>query len=201
MSSSLDSTMSYYESHSQAYAEKTLAVDMSNLYLRFLNKVPIHGTILDAGSGSGRDTLKFLDKGYRVEAFDASPKLAALSTKLTGVPTRVTRFQELDIRCRYDGIWACASLLHLRRDELVDAFQRLRLALKSCGILYTSFKAGTEERIASDGRRFIDMNEERIKSIIAKVPQFLISDIWLTSGEGPFSGQGDWLNLLFEKRT
>ncbi len=199
MKSYLDRTMSYYEIHARTYAEKTLSVDMGKIYQKFLKNVPCHGTILDAGSGSGRDTLKFLDQGYRVEAFDASPKLAALSTQVTGVPTRVLRFHELDITCRYDGIWACASLLHLKRDELVDAFERLQRALKPNGALYASFKAGTEERVAFDGRWFTNMNEERIKKTIEEIAQLSIMDMWLTPGEGVFYRQGDWFNLLLRK--
>jgi SAM-dependent methyltransferase len=199
MNSYLDRTMSYYDSHALIYIEKTLSVDMGKIYKKFLNNIVEGGRILDAGSGSGRDSLNFLGQGYRVEAFDASPRLAALSTQLTGVATRVLRFQELDIVCRYDGIWACASLLHLKTDELVDAFQRLQRALKPNCTIYASFKAGTEERVALDGRWFTDMNEERIKKIVEGVPQLSITDMWLTPGEGAFCGHGEWFNLLLRQ--
>lgn len=200
MTSSTDSTIKYYEKHARAYADKTQCVDMGKVYDRFLNYVPSDGTILDAGSGSGRDTLAFVGRSYEVEALDASPTLAALSTQLTGVPTKVCRFQELDIVHRYDGIWACASLLHLKKGELVDAFERLQRALNPNGILYASFKEGTEERIAFDGRWFTDMNEERLHHIIKDIPQLSIIDIWLTPGEGSFYGQGEWINMLLRKR-
>jgi hypothetical protein len=158
----------------------------------------VHKTA-NIGSGSGRDTLAFIDRNYQVEALDASPTLAALSTKLTGIPTKVRRFQELDIVRRYDGIWACASLLHLKKSKLVDAFERLQRALNPNGIIYASFKVGTGERIAFDGRWF-DMNEERLHDIMKDLPELSIIDIWLTPGEGSFYEQGEWLNVLLRKK-
>jgi SAM-dependent methyltransferase len=170
---------------------------MGRIYSRFLSYIPPAGRILDAGSGSGRDTLAFSRLGYLVDAFDASPSLAALSTQLTGVITKVLRFQDLDIQCRYDGIWSCAALLHLKAEELPDAFARLQRALKANGMVYASFKEGTEERIASDGRWFTDMNEERLYHVMKQVPWLQAIEIWRTPGEPGYYGFGEWLNVLF----
>jgi SAM-dependent methyltransferase len=196
MISNADSTTSYYESHAAAYVEKTQSVDMTRTYMRFVEYIPTGGSILDAGSGSGRDTREFRALGYQVEAFDASPALAALSTRLTGIPTKILRFQEFDAQHRYDGIWACASLLHLKKNQLAKALGRLQRALKPDGVIYASFKSGTEERIAPDGRWFSDLDEEEFRHILKDVPQLSIIEIWLTSGEGAFYGQGEWLNAL-----
>lgn len=51
-------------------------------------------------------------------------------------------FNELSIVNKYDGIWACSSILHLSLDDLVDVFKRMSKALKDEGIIYTSFKYG-----------------------------------------------------------
>jgi SAM-dependent methyltransferase len=192
----VDSTINYYESHAAAYAQKTLPVDMAKVYERFLKYLPSGARILDAGSGSGRDSRNFMARGYEVEAFDASPTLAALSAQLTGAPTKILCFQEFDTECRYEGIWACASLLHLKQNELADALARLQRALKADGVIYLSFKSGSEERIAPDGRRFTDMNKEKFCHLIEAVPQLLLIEIWLTPGEGAFCGQGEWFNAL-----
>jgi len=169
---------------------------MTRIYEHFLNHVPAGGCILDAGSGSGRDTREFVARGYLVEAFDASPRLAALSTRLTGVPTKILRFQDFNTKCHYDGIWACASLLHLKRNQLYDALSRLQQALRPHGVIYVSFKAGTAERIAPDGRRFTDLDEESFRQIVQDVPKLSIIETWVISGEGAFRGQGEWLNAL-----
>lgn len=84
----------YYTQHAAAYAHTTRTVDMAPLYARFLPHVPAGGLILDAGCGSGRDALAFLQQGYAVEAFDASPELAQLASQHAGIPVKVMRFQD-----------------------------------------------------------------------------------------------------------
>ena len=132
-------TREYYDHHAKMYCEATCRVDMSGLYNRFLRYLPSNGLILDAGSGSGRDTLAFLKFGYKVEAFDSSPALCNLSTRLTGIQTRYLRFQGFKSSTRYDGIWACASLLHVPQKELQDVVGRLVRAIVPGGVLYVSF--------------------------------------------------------------
>lgn len=189
-------TSKYYDRHAQAYFETTLRIDMSDLHDRFLRYIPPRGRILDAGSGSGRDTLAFLRRGYEVEAFDSSPDLCDLSTRLTGVHTRVLRFQEFESPPRYDGIWACASLLHLREEELQDAVSRLVRALKPRGALYVSFKHGSGERIADDGRFYTDLNEQSLRRLFAAFPDMTLTEVWISGGEGTVRGKDEWLNAI-----
>lgn len=189
-------TSEYYERNAQTYFATTLRVDMSALYSRFLRHVAHGGRILDAGSGSGRDTLAFLQRGYEVEAFDASPALCTLSTQLTGVEAQVLRFQDFDSPPRHDGIWACASLLHVPKDELRDAVSRLIGALKPDGALYVSFKHGAEERISTDGRFFLDLNAESLRQLFADFPNMTLAEVWLSVGEGTHQGKDEWLNAI-----
>jgi SAM-dependent methyltransferase len=189
----------YYEDNAQAYIGQTTDVDMSDLYAEFLPHIAPGGRILDAGSGSGRDTLSFRQRGYAVEAFDASPALAAASTRLTGVPTKVTRFQEFRSVPRFDGVWACASLLHVPKRELPDAIARLADALKPRGVLYASFKYGSGERRTQDGRLFVDLSEAELRSLLASVPSLTVTKIWITEGEGVLRGKSRWLNVIAVK--
>ncbi len=68
----------------------------------------------------------------------------------------------------YDGIWASASLLHVKEADLKDVMSRLKRLLKAGGILYASFKEGNFERI-KDGRFFHDMTEEKCKELFKNV--------------------------------
>lgn len=192
-------TLEYYERNAKSYFKATRDADLSALYERFLRRLPKGAHILDAGSGSGRDTLAFLRRGYAVSAFDSSPALCELSTHLTGVRTRVLRFQELEDEEAYDGIWACASLLHLSEAELRDAIGRLVRALKLGGVLYMSFKHGAGERVTGDGRFFTDMTESRLRGGLEGLPGVTLDELWITAGEGQFQGQGKWLNALLSK--
>ena len=190
------STRTYYEENAFRYFESTLDVDMSALYERFLKYLPKGGRILDVGSGSGRDTLAFLKRGYSVVAFDASPKLAELSSRLTGVKTKVKRFEDLAEVEVYDGIWACAALLHVHEKELPKILSKLVCALKVGGALYMSFKLGSGERIDGDGRFFTDMDEHRFSQLLQHEPRLTLKEVWITKGEDAFSGKDTWLNAI-----
>ncbi len=122
--------MNYYESNAKAFVESTRLVDMQPLYQRFLPLLPKQAHILDAGCGSGRDAKQFIEQGYKVNAFDASRKIAALAEKEIEQPVLIQRLQDIQYQNQFDGIWACASLLHVPAKELPDVLHRLALALK-----------------------------------------------------------------------
>ena len=65
----------YYEINAKQYAEKTFSADMSEQYQRFLPLLKEGSTILDIGSGSGRDACHFQKMGYQVTALDPSTHL------------------------------------------------------------------------------------------------------------------------------
>jgi SAM-dependent methyltransferase len=196
----LASTEEYYETFPEQYFELTVHADLSALYDRFLRYVPLGSRILDVGSGSGRDTLAFLRRGYEVEAFDSSPALCALSTQLTGVRTRTLKVQDLEDKLAYDGIWACASLLHVPEGELPDAMARLTRALKPGGALYMSFKHGPGERVAANGRFYTDMDRPRLRRLLRGMPEMALEEIWNTEGESTFKGRDKWLNAIALKQ-
>ena len=94
----------YYERNALKFFEDTVRVEMSPLHERFLAGIPPGGRILDAGCGSGRDSKRFAELGYRVAAFDASPAMANLATEHCGSDVSVRTFAEIDEDSAYDGI-------------------------------------------------------------------------------------------------
>ncbi len=190
-----DTTTRYYTENAQAFFADTVAVGMDSLYTRFLPHIPPGGHILDAGCGSGRDTLAFLQAGYRVTAFDASPTLAALAERHTGQPIQVLLFQDLAWRREFDGIWACASLLHVPAADLPEALGRLALALRPGGILYASFKYGRGER-EHRGRCFTDLDEAGLQTLLDQVPGLTERETWTTEDLRPDRAAERWLNTL-----
>lgn len=147
----------YYERNAERFAADTGDLDMSALHERFLPYVPAGGRILDAGCGVGRDALAFAQRGYSVLAFDASPEMVRLAMERTGGRVEVLRmgFEEVRWQGEFDGVWACASLLHVRAPDLPFVLRRLRAVLRPGGALYMSFKYGSGERVL-EGRRFTD---------------------------------------------
>ena len=83
----------------------------------------------------------FLEHGYRVDAVDGSAKLCRIASEFTGIQVHQMLFQELQEKEMYDGIWACASVLHVPKIELANILQKMCNAVKVGGIIYTSLKA------------------------------------------------------------
>ena len=167
---------------------------MSELRERFLAAIPAGGSILDAGCGSGRDSKAFLDRGFRVTAFDASPEMARLASDHIGQPVAVRRLEDVDERDTYDGAWACASLLHLPEAQLRTALARLWAALKPGGVLYVSFKLGEGER-QKDGRHFTDVTEARLHEWLSALPELRETTLWTSDDRRPERTE-KWVNAL-----
>ncbi|MGB1030892.1 MAG: class I SAM-dependent methyltransferase, partial [Pseudoalteromonas marina] len=177
-------TLTYYNNNAQIFSDSTLNVDMSALYAEFLPHVKQHGHILDAGCGSARDTAYFKNQGFTVSAFDASPAIAKLASNYLQQPVEIKTFQELECVNKYDGIWCCASLLHVPKAELPQVFLKLQNALKPDGVLYVSFKYGTQERV-HNGREFTDLNEQLLSSLLNQHTQLSIVKHWQSVDQRP----------------
>lgn len=190
-----DTTTRYYSENAPVFFADTVAVAMDPLYARFLPHIPPGGHILDAGCGSGRDSLAFLERGYRVTAFDASPSLAAMAERHSGLPVRVLRLQDLEWSQTFDGIWACASLLHVPAAELPEVMGRLAGALRPGGVLYASFKYGRGER-ERQGRRFTDLDVAGLRTLLAQVPGLTEPETWISQDLRPGRVVERWLNTL-----
>ena len=131
-------TIDYYNSHAKSYIDSTVDVEFSETQERFLGYLSPGARILDFGCGSGRDTKYFLGRGFLVDAVDGSEEFVKRAGAYTGIKVRQLLFQELDEQNRYDGIWACSSILHLTLGELEDVFGRMARALVQGCLLYTS---------------------------------------------------------------
>ena len=104
----------------------------------------------------------------------------------------------INVKEKYDGIWACSSILHLTKDELENVMNKMTTALKPNGIIYASFKYGnfSGER---NGRYFTDMTEETFEELIKKVDGITLEEQWITSDVRVGRGEEKWLNVLLRR--
>jgi len=193
-----NSTLEYYDQNAEQFFKTTADVDFTDTQDRFLQYLQLGSRILDLGCGSGRDARYFLEKGYQVDATDGSAEICRLASEYTEIPVRQMLFNELDAEEEYDGIWACASILHLPEEELRDVMHRIGTALKEDGIFYTSFKYGdfAGER---NGRYFRDFTEESFREFLTDFHEFRMTDQWITSDVRPNRGEERWLNVLLRR--
>ncbi|WP_435955447.1 class I SAM-dependent methyltransferase [Dryocola sp. BD626] len=190
-------SINYYQTYARTFFDGTVNVDMTTLYESFTRHLAPGARVLDVGCGSGRDAKAFSEMGYRVEAFDASSEMVALARQHTGLPVQQMTFADVNVEQHYDGIWCCASLLHVSASELPKVMQKLARALKSGGIWYVSFKYGEGER-EKDGRRFTDMNEAGLQALLEATPGIASVSLWTTQDKRP--GRDEvWLNAVLRK--
>ena len=191
-------TIHFYDECSEQYAELTVKADMSKQYVKFLAYLPTDASILDAGCGSGRDSLFFMKKGYAVTMLDASAEMCKCAEKLTGQKALHMQFDEINFEKQFDGIWACASLLHVPENKLGTIFAKFWRALKDNGILYATWKYGEEERY--DGERFYcDMTEVKFKNVLVRVGLFDSLECWVAEDALPLNRKQKWLNVVLRK--
>jgi SAM-dependent methyltransferase len=193
-SSSILISVNYYNRNAEAYFAGTIHADVHDLRSKFLIHVRSGGDILDAGCGSGRDALAFRTAGYNVTAFDASAQMCRMARQYAQVQVIHMTFQEVMWRGAFDGIWACASLLHVPCVELSKVLRRLFHALRPSGVLYASFKHGSGERIV-DGRHFTNMTELELGPLL-KTIGFSSAKYWITDDVRPGRTSEQWLNAL-----
>lgn len=194
----MNKTLEYYDVNAENFIENTQTVDFKETQQRFLRFLPVHALILDFGCGSGRDTKYFLEKGYQVDAADGSARICKLASEYTGIAVRQMLFEELSAVKRYDGIWACASILHLARTELLLVMVKMKDALKDRGVLYISFKYGDFEG-ERNGRYFTYFTEASFTEFMKQTEGLTIEDKWITSDVRPGRDGEMWLNVILRK--
>ena len=194
-----NNTLAYYNNCADEFYHSTVSVEFTAMQDRFLEKMEKGSYILDFGCGSGRDTKYFLEQGYRVEAVDGSDELCKRASQYTGIQVKQMFFEELSAVDKYDGIWACSSILHLPIDQLAEVMQKMAAALRENGIIYTSFKYGnfSGER---NGRFFTDMTETAFADLLQRVGGLEAEEQWVTSDARPERSEEKWLNLILRKK-
>lgn len=195
-----ESTIAFYESHAQAYFDRTVVADLEPLYGRFLPNVRPGGTILDLGSGSGRDLKAMRDRGFVPLGIDASPSLAKLATDFSGVTCLTMQFEDLDLPKGFDAAWACASLLHISKCRIPAILRNIRDSLTEDGIFFASVQLGEGEKLLPDGRFFAYYQLEEFSHLIENAG-FKIQESWVSKDSLSHRRSIDWINIVTDKRA
>lgn len=190
----MNQTISYYEENAVEFCKNTISADMSFCRDKFLQYLKDGAVILDVGCGSGRDSVAFKQLGYHVTAIDASPKICQEAEKVLEQKVICKTFEELDDENVYDGIWACASLLHVTKDKMGEVLHRLKRALKDGGIIYASFKYGEEEKVVM-GRLFSNYNEQSLRALLNE-NGFEVLEVFVTQDARRNRHEEKWVNVV-----
>lgn len=207
-------SVKYYDENAEQFYNNTVNLSMGESlekFLRYLNR-EFHDeiepktsdknlkniNILDLGCGSGRDSLVFIERGYFVTALDISEALAEKASELIGQKVLIADMRELDYEECFNGIWACASLLHIPYSELSSTFNCCYKALKKNGVFYASFKYGDDD-YEKDGRNFTCFTETRFQNFLKPLVGFKILEIFITGDIRSNRDSERWLNVILRK--
>ncbi len=191
-------TIDYYNENAGAFVNDTVDVGFSEVQDRFLELLPAEAHILDFGCGSGRDAKYFIKKGYSVDAIDGSAEMCKIASENAGINVRHMMFSDLDEVELYDGIWACASVLHISKDELKNVLAKMITAVKYGGYIYVSFKYGTHEGYRGN-RYYTDFTETTFRNYIGQIKEITITDEWISTDVRPGRSEEKWLNIILQK--
>lgn len=194
---SQDTTLSWYRDNAIQYAEETRNSLVLDALWEFLSRMKEGGTILDYGSGSGRDSAYFLDKGFSVDSLDGSAEMKAQAERLFGIKVKLSSFLSLEEKDKYDGIWAQASILHLEEHDLRAALTLIERALKRDGVFYSSFRKGEEDGY-ENGRWYTNMTERRFLSFLPA--SLYVEKIWESQDVRPGVSR-TWLSIICRKKS
>lgn len=189
-------SIDYYERYAASYYDSTSELSMEKQLDRFIALLPENAEVLDLGCGSGRDTIYLEENGCQVTPMDGSRQMCLLAEINTDMEVLHMTFDEMEFQEVFDGIWACASLLHVPEEEMDRIMVRVTSALVPGGILYMSFKYGEGEEIR-DHRLYHNYTEETAKEMLSHEPELELLEMW--QSEDVRGNGGLWLNILAKR--
>ncbi len=188
-------TIDYYDSNADVYFRTTVDANMAPICDKFLKFVKPEGTIVDVGTGSGRDLKYFLDRGYSAEGIDLSQELFKRAAIYSGGKIACVDIRDWRPSKKYDGVWANASLLHLPLNEIEKFILRLSDILEIGGVAYISMKSGIANGYDDKGRYFSDFTEDKVQQILSKSTALRLIECWRTKDE-LCRENFEWLNFI-----
>lgn len=191
-------TLDFYNQHAKEYFFQTVKADLSATYKKFLPFIKKEGLILDLGCGSGRDSYYFKQNGYQIVAVDGSKELATQASLLLGKPVLNQLFEDIQFNEEFDGVWACASLLHVSAKELPSILIKIRESLKKEGVFYISVKEGEGSGV-EDGRFFQYYSPSQFHHLISQCGGLKIETAWSHTELRDEGNKVVWLNVIGRK--
>ena len=200
MDKRIKKTIQAYDKNAEYYCDCTFEKLLQYQLTQFIGFLK-GKTILDAGSGSGRDSQYFKEEGLNVKGIDMSPEIVKAAKKR--YPK--CKFMEMDMTKlefkdnSFKGIWCCASLIHIPKEIVPSVLSEFHRVLKKEGVLYIAVKQGIGEALVKMKRLKLDSayvalyNQPEIE-VLVREAGFDIITCYPES-----SDNSTWINLFARK--
>lgn len=192
-------TIEYYNKNAKEYFDTTINGDMKKAYDLFLKDLEKGSLILDFGCGSGRDSKFFIENGYLVDAIDGSSELCKLASEYINQEVKCMDFNDLNVINKYDAVWACSSIIHVKKENLKDILIKIANSIKNGGVFYTCFKNGSGEEI-NNGRYFNYLTYDEFISLINEINLFDVIHFYQTNSSTNLDEEKLWNNFIMVKK-
>jgi SAM-dependent methyltransferase len=159
-------TLSVYAAKAADYARLVASDTPGKALQAFIAALPDQSHVLDLGCGVGDAACHMIAAGHSVDAWDASPEMAALARR-RGVEVQIRTFDDLDTTAEYDGVHANFSLLHAPKSDFPAHLGRIARALKPGGLFHFGTKLGEGERRDALGRFYAFYDEAELEDLFA----------------------------------
>lgn len=205
MNEKYEKTISTYNQNAEAYynlnKDSTVNEDLKalnkyrELFLMYFQQNP---KILDLGCGAGRDSEFFHKQKCNVVGVDLAEEFITLNKEhFPQIEFKKMNILKLDFKeNEFDGIWACASLLHLEKSDITQALKEAYRVLKSEGVFYLSLKKTLKDKpkeLSNDKRFFEYYEENEISKILEEVGFEIIFQ------KTELLNKNEWINVLVQK--
>jgi ubiquinone/menaquinone biosynthesis C-methylase UbiE len=200
-------TIETYNQITNQYVENTRNRQPQLEFIAFCREVVSQGVVVDGGCGWGRDCQHLAKQGFTVIGIDLSDEMLRLAK--AWVPD--CTFIQADLRhipCEdhsIDGIWCCASLVHLKRSQVGQALSEFRRVLKIDAPCCIIVKEGLGEEMVeySQGRfRFFTyFQQEEIRNQCLAAGFDILDESVGSTNSSRASGQRgqNWIYLLMKR--
>lgn len=201
-------TQQNYESGVEWHAEKSASYNWDNQMDEFLLNLK-NPKIVDVGCGAGWNIEKFISRGIKVDGVDFSSKaIDKIKKKFPDGNFIVADIRETGLPDEsYDGVWASASILNLKKEDVPTAINEFNRLLKTDGKLFISVKEGTEERFVVDKvgeRLFSFFSEDELKALVEasgfSVEKTEVLEDSVLTGKGSEKPVPNWICLYAIKK-
>jgi len=197
-------TIQLYEKLGKKYIKDLAGITVKE-FPDFVELLPKGGKVLDVGCAGGRDSKKFVQKGFKVIGIDLADVFLKEARKIV----TQAKFIKMDLmklkfpKNYFDAIWANAVLLHIAKNDMSKALKGFYRVLKRSGKLHIRVKKGTgekyvDERLSAGEKRFFNFFSKKELENSVKKSGFKIISLKIFPDELGRK-KVKWIGVLAEK--
>lgn len=189
----METTIVTYDRIAPTFAANTWEFYLSKALDGFTTLLPAHARVLDVGCGPGRDSGHLRKRGFYAVGADLSCGMLREAHWRVGPPLARCDMRALPFAsASVDGVWVCASLLHLPRAEAPLALQEIHRVARAHAPVFVGLVHGEGKAWhAATGPRFFAYYQLDEITALLQDCGFAIHSTWTQPGQ-----EVTWIDII-----